>query len=550
MLPTTGVCRWEGGAKGIVLCCKMHQRTINLSPSHPVRAMEGLAKQIALPHEFAPLRFPSFPALERTATMGFSAPTVLNLDTTERSLLVFRQAAYPLWATYTATDTIYSVTYRTEKTAEAWTNSLTVDGRIAAIDSSCVGNQTATADHPGFSGFNKPLISYPIIGADSRTGALPFVYVPPGYGLGIVGGGQSAYHYPTAFTVNFEQWQSPGEVVPFISPDGAIAALDFAGKTAWITTKGGMWVRPVSISFSAGTVYTWPSISFVTLFITQSGIQYTGSNATQGSVSMAATATKVSLLPLVEPVEFVNSKLPWYATRTTAAAVLATNVSPVMAKGGTILGGRVSPNVMSPWLVTSSYVNGLHPAEKAFLPLETGVYTYVPPSTDLANFWDYTSYSTPDGSAPTVPLFRLDNDALYNIMFITATSNTEALAITVDWHLEFRTSSALFDVGLCTMSLESLHTCQLALAQAGFFFENPMHKAILNRVVSAAKTFGPSLLSMVHPALGKAASLMMSKSPAKTNKMVATSAAGSGVTTKTKGVKVAKKKVKVAKKKH
>lgn len=529
----------------------MHQKTISLPISHPVRAMEGLAKQIALPHEHMPLRFPSFPALERTAVLGFSCPTTVTLAaSTATKMLLFRQAAYPAWAEQTFTDSAYWATYSCDSELTG-TQVSSGQVRVSLLSKCGVGNVVATNDSAGISGYSQFASSpYPIMGVDAATGPLPWIYTPANCFVNVVVGGRSTFTNSTTAGVNWEVWLSPGEVTTSTSPDATITATQRSAATGGTATMPGRWVRPVSISYAAGTAQAWPQYSHVTVMVSTTDATFVGSTSTLGTLTCKTPSVNaVVLFPLVYPVEFSNSTLPWYATRTTAAALLGTNVTQITKKGGTILGGRVSPLVESPWRVTSSYVNSLHPAEKAFLPLETGVYTYAPPSTDMANFYDYTLPTGPNILASATPLFRLDNDSLYNVMFITASSDAESMAVTVDWHIEFRTSSALFEVGLCTMSLESLHTAQISLAAAGFFFENPTHGKILSKVVEATKKYGPGLISMVNPLAGRALKTMitLSKSPAKTNKMKPTSSEGSGLTAKpTQGKRKGKGKSKKA----
>lgn len=91
------------------------QSTLPLPVSHPVRALQGLSKQMALPHEYAPLRFPSFPALERTALMGFTVPGTVPLSASQSTkILVARQAAYPVWAEVDNVSSAYGLAYCSE----------------------------------------------------------------------------------------------------------------------------------------------------------------------------------------------------------------------------------------------------------------------------------------------------------------------------------------------------------------------------------------------------------------------------------------------------
>lgn len=449
----------------------------------------GLARQIALPHEYAPERFPSFPALERTAVMGFCQPTTLALgSSTPVKVMLARQACYPLWGDQIfSTAWSYQVTYGLTNAPAGSATSRSQS--VSQLNNWSVGPATASTVNAGVAG-GTSLSPYPYLGVDNSP--IPFIWVPPG-AHAILSVIRSNTTGTTNVYVTLQSWASPGEFtsseVPLtIFPSFASAHYDYGPSI-------GVWLRPTLLSEQLDATANL-SINYLNVVVT-SGTSVITDNATNfPSMSVAASALP-AFTPLSSPAEFLNSKLPWYATRTTAASALFSNVSQVLNKAGTVLGGRVSPNVINPFTVDSTYVNTLHPAEKAWLPLETGMYTYCPPSTDLANFWDYTSVSV---SSISVPLYRLDNDALVNVAFFTAGSVAETLAITLDWHIEFRTSSALFQIGLSTLPLEVLHQAQLSLTAAGFFFENPEHKSVLQKVVSAVKRFAPTLMSVANTA--------------------------------------------------
>lgn len=468
----------------------MSYRTSNLPSTHPVRSLEGLAKQIALPHEYEPTRFPSFPALERTALMGFNQPMALALPASQPIRVgVCRQAAWPVWADQGYTKaTGYVVDYLTTQATTGATTAINLD--IASMRLWSVGNRAA-GTFPGVSGISG-LFTYPLLGVDNNTGVIPFTYVPVAAAhLAVVStvGGVPITNGVSTVKVDWEVWSSPGEVYILTSSNN-IASGQTGAAHIITSLPDRSWVRPRTVSMGGSAGFTnYQMLVTIGAFTRVPG--YTPSGTTCGNLAVSPpTSETFMFVPLVYPNEFSNSLLPWYATRTTASAFLGTNVSQVLNKGGTILGGRVSPNVVSMFRVESSYVSNLHPAEKAFMGLETGVYTYVPPSTDMSSFWDYT-VPTFNGLVPNAPVFRLDNDALQNVMFITAGSVAESLACNVDWHIEFRTSSALFQIGLCNMTLESLHQAQLALTHAGFFFDNPDHKRILGDVIKGVRKVLP-----------------------------------------------------------
>lgn len=508
------------------------QTTIALPSSHPLRAMTTAARQIALPGEYSPERYPSFPALERTAVMGFNAPTTLPLTAnTSVHAMVARQAAWPVWADQTYTGTLpmsYQLSYPIDIISGTGTIEATTIGTAPVFWSA--KNTVATATTVGSSNAQAFYHPYPVVGVDNEAGPMPFVFLPNNSSLYIVlsysgGGAQTATQ---TCSVTLEGWSAPGEVnsIPQNTVSVAIGNCSGASTAVGTTNPSGNWIRPKFISDiqSASGAFT---INLLTLYVVVGGTGvYTNGVSTMGSFALTQSAGSC-FLPLVYPVEFANSTLPWYSTRVTAAAMLGTNVTQVLNKAGTVLGGRVAPAVLSPWAVTQSYVNGLHPAEKAWLPLETGVYTYAPPSTDLVNFWDYTLNTT--GGCPSCPVYRLDNDSLINHLYLTAGSVAESLAVTASWHLEFRTSSSLFQIALSGMPIEMFHQTQLALAAAGFFFENPEHKSVLQRIIAGVHKIAPSTIKAigaVHPGLGavaKAAYQLIKPKRKKTSKRSASS---------------------------
>lgn len=477
----------------------MQQATTSLPASHPVRSLQGLAKQIALPHEYAPLRFPSFPALERTALMGFSYPASLQLPaSTDVRVLVFRQAAYPVWADIATTGMAYSCSWKSTVTPSlSATQTIVYEFNTGPYDA-FTGNRTATNSSIGVSGGYGE--KYPILGADSTCGPVPFVFVPKNFNAQcIVNASSGTFAGPATISINWETWSSPGEVNEAVLTGSISVSAGNTGSSDIFSadTDGGRWVRPslVTNAMSVGA----PSSLVVSLVVYSGTSTYTTSTSTYGNLAITGAA-KTGTIPLCYPIEFSNSPMPWYSCRTTATSFLATNVTQVLNKGGTVLAGRLSPAVYNAFRVKDTVLSGLHPAEKAYLPLETGVYTFVPPSTDLQNFWDYSSTSAINSSytsnmSGSTPFFRLDNDSLYHALTLTASGVAESMACTIDWHIEFRTSSALFQIGLSTMTLETLHQAQIALAEAGYFFENPTHSKILNRVVAAVKKHGPAVAS-------------------------------------------------------
>lgn len=491
----------------------MQFSTGTLPKHHPVNSLEGLAKTIALPKEHAPVRLPSFPSLERTAVIGFSAPSTLPIsaDNTAKVALM-RSPTWPTWGEYSLNSAAYGVTYACANQAGATSTDRTVDVSPGICDWAN-GNRPAQGLQVGYAGTVEPVFKYPIVGVDDACGPIPFVWVPKNWSAIFVIGGLSSVLSTVALSgsLTVDLWSSPGETYQaYASAMGAysLGAGNTAAALALDPGLSGRWIRPRFMSFAGASFSTTCLNTFIHFAVGCGSWSYGTSTSTPGLLTLTGAA-KTGFIPLVYSAEFSNSAMPWYSARLTAASLLVTNVTPVLNKAGTALGGRIAPQIQSVWDVDSAYLNNIHPLEKAWLPLETGMYTYCPPSGDLLDFKDHTMVTSPDETVPrflvqakSCPVFRLDNNALANVAFLTAGNQPETFALTTTWHLEFRTTSALFDIGISTLTLETLHKAQISLSEAGYFFENPTHGVILNRVLKAVKSYGPEAVGMVHPTAG------------------------------------------------
>lgn len=493
-----------------MLAIRMSQNTLIFQKSNPLQALTGLARTISLPHEFAPVRYPSFPALERTAVIGFNAPYQWDPPSTNshNKAILTRQAAYPFWVEKTLASTkplahgYYTNTDETFLAPVAAGNTgpciVTPLPRIARGYSKQTG--VANALEPAFTcGEARPdyPLDYPIIGVDEACGMLPFLYVPAGGTVVAIGTTEELTAMSDKFVINLEAWACPGQTrqLTSILHTGGWAAKGVYGT---LVLGEATWVRFRSIVMQGSdAASTAPAVRRMYLYATNGGVSAPGhSTVEQVSYSFGSAGIN-AVLPVSGVPEFSTSSIPWRSTRTTAASVLFTNVTPVLNKAGTFLGARVNPNSHNPFTISPEGISAFHPAEKAFLNAETGFYTYCPPSTDLAHFWDYcTQIGGGVGEPPEseIPNYRLDNDSLVNVIFFK--DNVFAnFAINLDWHLEFRNTSALFQIGLAAATLESLHQAQLTLTEVGFFFANETHKVtigqILRKLASAAMKYVP-----------------------------------------------------------
>jgi len=233
-----------------------------------------------------------------------------------------------------------------------------------------------------------------------------------------------------------------------------------------------------------------------------------------------------ALWPAYPPPQVTVSTAPYTSSRVTALTMLATNVSRVQIKQGTIMGARFSSLTPAFYSAVPSDVNGVHPAARYYGACENGLYLVAPPTQDSEQFVDavmklgQVTAVTSAGIASVstnnvyyVPIVDFDTDDPFLAAFISEEVSVDEtiMAITVDIHLEFRSSSPLFQVGISAVPLETYHAAQLVVAQAGYFYENPTHwRELASRIARLAGQVLPMLFpsSRVARAAGTAALIL------------------------------------------
>lgn len=473
------------------------RQTSNGSVGYQARSVGEVVRQISLPHEHPPGRFPSFPSLERTSVMGFANPVSLSVAAnTTAKLMLARQAAYPLWGTYPQAYPIsYSAAWRSTNEPAASTSD-TLDFTYAGSPEeyatgghNVVGSRvTSVAPQAGYNVVAPPG-GYAIMGIDKKTGDMPWIYcsdsTAPIIEVYFVSG-QSGIAASASF--NYELWDGPGDFHMVVETNATMTPVGA------FFLPGGMpnrWIRPHSVQVTTNAGHTATAMEVSITMLSGSNFALTSRAGGGGLITVSSNATYLpaGFYPLTGPGEFGNSAIPWLSTKVTAAALSVTNVSQVLNKGGVINAGRVQPDLSDPFRVRVDYINTLHPAEKSQLSLEKGMYSYCPPSSDMQDFYNYTvsDADTAINNALLYPAYRLDNSAFVNCIFMSVGAVAEAFALMVDWHLEFRNNSALFQIGVCTMGIETMHQAQIMLARTGYFFGEANPQTVL-RVLSKGNT--------------------------------------------------------------
>lgn len=509
-----------------------------------VKGMVGLARALALPHEYSPERFPSFPALERTSILGVNYNGNMSVSGDTHAMLV-RDPMYPFWADVEVSDcTVWGL----EVQSYPLTPSTIVSAGQTGIYQADVVPMQTPADMAGafvgesvpsncpfkIEGVKPPPCRTTIVGLDpSLNNDLPFLYFP---------GGQGTVHmYIHVWTeedlatadgnsfgvrLSLEAWHQPGHSTTFSPVDILVPRGSTHGmqSVSLSTTYRGQWIRIVGVTLTsrsnqpAGLGLESGRVNIAMLASTGE-LTY---NAADKKYVGSMTSPKILFMPVAHTKEFYNSVIPWSSTKLTAVSVLATNVSKVLNKEGTVLAGRISPahfgTAYGPFGWKRSDLETLHPAEKAYLGLEQGFYTYAPPAGDMASFISHLvplHYTNPapivSGGGVTLQVgyalaFNLANTSFVNAVVFHDPDGDTNLALNVDWHVEFRNNSVLFPIGMSYLSLEMYHQAQLTLGSIGFFFNNEPHEKTINhltkKIAEWANRLAP-VASLASPLVGR-----------------------------------------------
>lgn len=501
-----------------------------------LRGLPALARAFSLPHTEEPLRLPSFPAVERTSVLSFNATETLPVGTQPGRSLLFRQPTFPLWTTNLVKGCYY-LQYKpghptgisaATSTPSAWPLVQ------AGVGSQTLSNTNTPPPSPAqnlYENFNivgDALVpGYPWLGAD-QEGTGQYFFVPKGWTLAVIATGYVPQGLaPNVRFVEFvlDVYTAPGEwyTVELMASQTlrtTVSQGSAAIPAEWLldivsgaycnvfSELHNHWVRLRTVrnyvqnshsdAVDLGTPVTIIVAPQIQLTVSTVALEATEA-AEQPSIvtynyfsSATATGEALALHPLLTTTAYTASAQPFLNTRLTAVAALFTNVTKALNKEGTVIAARLNPDAVDVWNVEDTTYSDIHPSEKFFYGLENGFYTYAAPSTDLADFRDYTYHLTGTVMANgVVPVFRLDNNAMVNSFTFKDPDGGTQLAVNLDWHIEFRNSSQLWPVALSTIKLEDLHAAQLVMASAGCFFDNIDHQAILSKIAAALRFISP-----------------------------------------------------------
>lgn len=452
--------------------------------------LENMARTIAVPRLNRPRRVPTFPALERTALLGFTDTGTMEVKTLPDTTVVpcavlVRDPAYPLW-TMAQMPLMGSFYY--DVPLDTGTATLAAGEEVSIPCPGTIPNLN-TAGTWGNLKRRFPVVvwkgnQYMLLGGGDGN-------VDP-FTIAVETEASVAYSKITVFCEYLQE--AFGEITAVFRTKTAPCTSSGAFNSAiWDTENNGyLAVRFLSVTME--TAATGTSITALRL----------GFGTTQTDLANPLTGPSTGivcarLIPHFAPPALEDSILPYRGSRATAVACLFSNVTKVLNKEGTVQGARVATDSFPVFQPTLWSFGVLHPKDRYFGALENGLYAYTlaDNSTDLFK----------DTANEDQALFNLDgfNYAVV-VQFVDQDLDTvTTLALTLDRHVEFRSSSLLFNTDYCRESLESYHQAQLALLGMGCIMENPTHLANIAAMAARAVKAAWPVVKPIAYAVGRKA---------------------------------------------
>jgi len=469
-------------------------------------AMTGqseLVQSIAVPRDHRPLRIPSFPALERTSVLSFTDTFTLNTEAsgTNTCIGVVRDPVFPVWRYFTTGGKPLSVSRQ----------------------ALCAGTTIQGSD-PSFTELNYREDLYSVVGSGGGTG-WPNVAQP----LFVLNGVEYIPIISDVVSLEMVSNTDPtlnGWSVKGAYLDGNLDPISFIASGSWLgVLTGGVYHFNLSYVLpEAAFAFTFESISIsatnsfspVTLWV---GSTTSNIAAPRPITLPLATLPLAAMLPITLATEFSSAPIVWSSTRANAAAVLFSNVSAVMQKEGTVNCARAPSetgvNIFSSQSWDSQF-SRIHPKERYFGPLEKGLYTFTLPDSTSESYHEYSDIGI------GLPAFRhyLDGNRFAHLIILKDPDNVAAMAVTVDRHVEFKSNSVLFPYGFSATPIEAYHQAQMALANLGVFYENPVHLATIAALArKAIVKYGPRVAQAALPYAVRGANHLLSTINAKLGHM-------------------------------
>ena len=427
-----------------------------------VSSASQLAQMQAVPRDHKPCRLPTFPAIERTSLAKLTTTMGLKLSTaSDTDFMVFRGLKDCLWRRYTSSDG-----------SLAWNSYYAISGIFGDVP----GNPGAEMNLMNIirdADFGGPAVSGDMLAYPKmidRAGDVWF-YNPSG-GTFRVELTFSASVTSGSFDLYLER------ITGFDTDESRTFRLDttITGAVITATTTSAGWYKIFKLVNKLGgaPLVVLNRMDFITV-------------KTAGALSAGVGAW---LPVLASPPEYSTYQRIYSDSRCNASSFLFQNTTAVLNKEGAVQAVRIP--VSGATLFDTAGDTALNSAlannaasERYVGLLEKGFYMFVGPDQRSSNFIDWTNGLFPDSFA-FVQIVRFSDYG----------DSATSMMLSWDFHVEFRNTSMLWDIGIATTTLEEWHRAQIALATIPYFYENIIH---LQAIAIAARAAAMRLAPIVAP---------------------------------------------------
>lgn len=477
--------------------------------------LTDIAMSMCLPHEHKPVRLPLVPAVYTGLLKTMSDGSRSIPDGTSCRAVLTRDPVFPLWMEQTFTDSsCYLYAYDSDLALAGGQ----VKGSI--IMNSPVWDTLWSGGTPSVNGTLLGVAGLNDIcpvGFDKQA----YIYIPKGAFLHVQFETASSTDQAGALEMDISWWYRGEFALATLRLDAAAKSFVFRGTAGTTTKTSGAVISSPSAIYSG---YIPWGFCAVTALRINSGTVVASSTGNKlyfgwdsGNSLTSPSGNVKIMMPVFRPPEYNNSRVPYTKCRCNASAALFTNVGAALYKEGTILAARLKSSEVNFYDFVENDINSTHPSLRYYGPLEKGLYTFSSPSAENPISDRVYNIVSSDSAMDvlTKPLFDFQQVGTFNAIVFTdlgsGTGSTQ-LAVSAYTHIEFETTSALFNIGVSRAPLESLHAAEVALLTFGHFHENPIHWAAL---AAAAKSALRVVAPMVAPYVKMAAGHLINAGVAK-----------------------------------
>lgn len=452
-----------------------------------------VARTIALPSDYPPLRVPSINSTQKTAVVSLNAATQSQpVPSGSQRWMLINSPTTPVW-----TDCSIDGDLGRNVSCIAGTRTATYTANQTVFMGTIIGGSISTTAGPDFEEYvtssTTPDYTSPTLPPLGFYNGRQFFYVASneniGVGIVLTPVGANPLANPVGSATATLEYITPKGVVDFelpLAPNG-VSGLG-TGPIGWggsIPAPGNWWrLRDVraatdTTNFTAVNAGSYDIQFDIHLYAFSTGQQMMNN-------TVATTAVKFRPWPAARCIEGTTPVI-YDACRITAASLRLTNVTALLKQEGSIYAARLNSRTVNVFNFDASSFSTVPVSEKHNLTLQKGLYTYLAPGDDL-QFKEHLTVCDPNigsGGSPIIPLLHLDDMRMVNCAIVgdPDVTTTSQLNVTFDMHLEFMSGSQLFPPGVTLVSPLDYSAAVTALCTTGYFFENPSHYAALARLV-------------------------------------------------------------------